>query len=294
MKHSVFFLILLFSLPVFAQLHVVATYPYIGDIVQTIGKEHVDISVLARGDYNPHIIIPKPSFIAKIRKAQLLIINGAELEIGWLPQLLRQANNPVVQTGEKGFLDLSGYVTLQDVPTVVSRGSGDVHPSGNPHFYLDPYNIPLIAKIILKKLKELDSSNASAYETNYNSFIELWQQKLNEWSNSVAPIAGSKFVQYHALFNYFLSRFQLTAVATIEPLAGIPPTSRHLAGLEQQIKQEEIRFILQDVYNPRDAATLLARKTGVKVVILPHDVNSVKEATTIVALFDEIVRRLTQ
>jgi zinc/manganese transport system substrate-binding protein len=138
------------------QLQVVATYGYIGDIVQRIGKDRVEVISLARGDYNPHIIIPKPSYIAKLRRADLLIINGGQLEIGWLPQIIKQANNGAVQPGERGFLDLSMHVHLIDVPTSVSRELGDVHPEGNPHFFMDPDNIPVIAKAITDRLSELD------------------------------------------------------------------------------------------------------------------------------------------
>ena len=145
-------------------LHVVAAYPYIGDLVETIGGKNVRVFSLARGDYNPHVIIPRPSFIAKVRRADLLVISGAQLEIGWLPPLLRQANNPAVQPGEQGFLDLSRSVTLIDVPVAVSRELGDIHPEGNPHYYLDPENILILAQRIKERLSALDPDEAWYYE----------------------------------------------------------------------------------------------------------------------------------
>ena len=275
------------------QLQIVATYGYIGDIAQRIGKDRVDVVSLARGDYDPHVIIPKPSYIAKLRRADLLIINGAQLEIGWLPQIIRQANNGAVQPGERGFLDLSMHVHLIDVPTSVSRELGDVHPEGNPHFFLDPDNIPIIAEAITEKLSELDPDNQTFYETNDKEVYAQWQQKMKEWEGKLAPLKGEKVVEYHKIFDYFLNRFGFSLVGTIEPLPGIPPTTRHIAEVEQLIKREGVKYVLQDVYNPQDASLYLSKKLNVKLIIMPHDVGSVKEADNVFSVFDEIVRRLT-
>jgi zinc/manganese transport system substrate-binding protein len=275
-------------------LHVVAAYPYIGDLVEKIGGSNVRVFSLARGDYNPHVIIPRPSFIAHIRGADLLIISGAQLEIGWMPPLLRQANNPAVQTGEPGFMDLSQYVTLIDVPTSVSREQGDVHPEGNPHFYLDPENILPIAKAIKDKLIQLDSRNASYYESRYREFSDLWGKKLVEWTQKMAPLRNTRVVEYHKNYDYFLRRYKLQIAGTVEPLPGIPPTSKHIEHLEAVLTAAPARFILQDVYNPDDASRHLAEKLNMKLVVLPHDVGSVKETNSIFSLFDELVRRMTE
>jgi zinc/manganese transport system substrate-binding protein len=275
-------------------LHVVVAYPYIGDLVQRIGGSNVTVFALARGDYNPHVIIPRPSFIARIRKADLLIINGAELEIGWMPPLLRQGNNPAVQVGEPGFLDLSHAVTLIDVPTSVSRELGDVHPEGNPHFGLDPENIPLLARAIKERLVQLDPGNAPDYEKRYREFTDLWTKKLAEWSHRMQPLANARVVEYHKIYDYFLRRYKVTIAATVEPLPGIPPTSKHMEHLESLLAAAPAWLILQDVYNPDDASRRLAEKLKAKVVVLPHDVGSVPEADSIVSLFDEIVRRITE
>jgi zinc/manganese transport system substrate-binding protein len=275
-------------------LQVVAAYPYIGDLVERIGGSNVRVFSLARGDYNPHMIVPRPSFIAHVRGADLLIINGAQLEIGWMPPLLRQANNPAVQTGEPGFLDLSHYVTLIDVPTSVSRELGDVHPEGNPHFYLDPENILPIARAIKDRLAQLDSQNASYYESRYREFSELWRKKLAEWTQKMTPLRNTRVVEYHKVYDCFLHRYELPIAGTVEPLPGIPPTSRHIEHLEALLTAGPARFILQDVYNPDDASRHLAKKLNMKFIVLPHDVGSVKEANSIVSLFDELVRRITE
>jgi zinc/manganese transport system substrate-binding protein len=274
-------------------LHVVAAYPYIGDLVDRIGGKNVRVFCLARGDYNPHVIIPRPSFIAKVRGADLLVISGAQLEIGWLPPLLRQANNPAVQPGERGFLDLSRYVTLIDVPAAVSREHGDVHPEGNPHYYLDPENIPPLAKAIKDKLAELDPENARYYGSNYEEFVQLWELRRREWDRAMQPLKNTRVVEYHKNYDYFLRRYGLVLAGTVEPLPGIPPTSSHIERLETLLAANPARFILQDVYNPDDASRHLTERLGVKLILLPHDVGAVREAHNVVALFDELVRRLT-
>ena len=275
-------------------LHVAASYPYIADLVEKIGMRNVRVWALARGDYNPHVIIPRPSFIAHVRRADLLVISGAQLEIGWLPPILRQANNPYVQPGERGFLDLSRYVTLIDVPASVSREQGDIHPEGNPHFYLDPYNIPLLAKAIAEKLCEIDPSDAPYYRSNLDEFVRQWNEKLKEWKEKMRPLERVAVVEYHKNYDYFLRRFGLPIVGTVEPLPGIPPTSKHIEQLESVLQNHRAQFILQDVYNPDDASCHLANKLGMKLIVLPHDVGAVREVDDIFSLFDEIVRRLTQ
>jgi zinc/manganese transport system substrate-binding protein len=285
---------LLLSNSTYSQLNVVTTYPYIADIVKHIGKDNFQVVSLARGDYNPHVIIPKPSFIAKVRKADLLIINGAQLEIGWLPPIMKQANNADIQPGEKGFLDLSTCVQLIDIPTSVSRELGDVHPEGNPHFSLNPDNILIIAKAISQKLCELDPESASLYQTNIAEFARIWGQKMKEWTDKMEPLKGVKIVEYHKVYDYFLRRFGLVIAGTIEPLPGIPPTTKHIGEVEKLIERDKIRCILQDVYNPHDASEYLSKKLSVKMIIFPHDVGAVKEVDGIISLFDEMVRRITQ
>jgi zinc/manganese transport system substrate-binding protein len=295
-----FFLSLLVVVAVLAStacarpLHVVTAYPFIGDLVEKIGGRDVRVFALARGDYNPHVIIPRPSFIARVRRADLLIISGAQLEVGWMPPLLRQANNPVVQPGEQGFLDLSRYVTLIEVPTAVSREHGDIHPEGNPHFYLDPENIPIIAKAIRDKLSELNPDRAEYYQANFDEFSRLWHAKLQEWAEAMQPLKDVRVVEYHKNYDYFLRRYGLRLAGTVEPLPGIPPTSKHIEQLERVLQAEPARFVLQDVYNPDDASRHLAEKLGMKLVVLPHDVGAVNEARDIFTLFDELVRRMTR
>lgn len=285
-------LVFQFSLLFASGVSVVVTYPYIGSIAHEIGKDRISLDVLARGDYNPHTIIPKPSFIAKLRGADLVIINGAQLEIGWLPPLLNQANNGSLMPGKAGFLDLSGCVSLIESAKSVSREMGDVHPDGNPHFVLDPHNIPLIALAICDRLSALDPVNKGYYRNNYATFVKKWDARLKYWDGEFVKLKNVRVVEYHRLYDYLLRRYGLIISGTLEPLPGIPPTARHIADIERISSDAGVSFILQDVYNPGDAGAYIARKTGAALVILPHDVGSVSESGDIFKLFDEILRRL--
>jgi zinc/manganese transport system substrate-binding protein len=287
-------LIAVFSLTSFSygQIKVVTTYPYIGDLTQKIGGERIEVFILGKGTEDPHFIVPKPSYIAKLRGADLLIINGAGLEIGFIPILIQQANNPRIQTS-KGFLDLSQQVKLIDVPANVSRAEGDIHPEGNPHFSLDPHRIPILARAIEEKLCNLDPTNCRPYEKNLSEFLKHWEEKTREWDHKLSTLKGKGIIQYHQLFNYFLSAYHLSMIGTVEPKPGIPPTARHMEELIETAKIHKVEFILQDVYHEKRSARFVAEKTGAKDILLPNDVGAVPEAKDVFSLFDEIVRRLS-
>ncbi len=294
MKNIIIVLIsLILTGSVFAdELNVVTTYPYIASIVEQVGKDKVNVFALAKGEWDPHTIIPKPSFIAKLRKADILILNGAQLEIGWLPPLMRQANNPKIQVGTPGILDLSKHVELIEVPAAISRAQGDVHPDGNPHFHLDFTNIPKIATAIAHKLSEIDPVNKTTYEQNNNAFLEKFYQKEKEWTAALEKLKGTKVIEYHKNYDYLLRRVGLQLVGTIEPVPGISPTSRHIETLEKIISSNDVKYILQDVYHPDDASKYLSSKHKIKMIIIPHDIGSVSNTNNIFEFYDEIVRRL--
>lgn len=274
------------------KLNIITSYRYIADIARRVGGDNVTVTALARGNRDPHFVTPKPSFIAKLRKADLLIINGGQLEVGWLPPVIRQANNPKVSPGSRGFLSFMPLVEPLDKHEDVSRAQGDVHPEGNPHIQLDPHHIPVFANAVARKLCQLDPGNCKVYEDNLAAFIKKWQEKLTEWDYKMGRIKGKKVVQYHKLYEYLFHRYHIEAVATLEPLPGIPPTSRHVADVMAIIKSNDIRLIVQDVYHSAKTAKYAASKTGAKVALIPHDIGAVKEVTDIFSLFDEIVRRL--
>jgi len=276
----------------FGKIKVVTSYGYIADITRRIGGDNVSVIALAAGGMDPHFITPKPSFIAKLRNADLLIINGGQLEIGWLPPVIQQANNPVINPGRAGFLSLMELVKPLDVHNEVSRAQGDVHPDGNPHIQLDPFHIPVFAKAIMERLCKLAPGKCEIFRENYTAFEKRWLEKIILWEQKLSPLKGRKVVEYHKLYDYFLQRYQIEAAGTLEPLPGIPPTSRHIAGIIDLIKKQNIALIIQDVYHSSRTARFIAGKTGIKVVIIPHDIGAVKEVTDIFSLFDEIVGRL--
>jgi zinc/manganese transport system substrate-binding protein len=276
----------------FAKLRVVATYPYIADITEKIGKDRISVSALARGSRDPHHIVARPSIIAKIRRADLLIINGAELEIGWVPPILRDSRNPRIQPGSSGFIELSTSMELIQVPDKVSRALGDVHPAGNPHFVTSPGNVLIIARVIMKRLCEIDGENGEFYTKNFNEFKALWQEKIAEWRESLKAMKGMKVIQYHRNLDYFLKYFGIISVGEMEPLPGIPPTSKHIIKTIEKVKTEGVKLILNDVYHSTGPARFVSDRTGIKFVVMPHDIGAVEEAKDIVSLFDEIVRRL--
>ena len=289
---KIVFLVALLSATLWAQLQVAVTYPYIGEIVKSIGKDKVEVTVLSKGSWDPHFVVPKPSLIADLRKSELLVINGASLEIGWLPSLLKSANNPEIREEGDGFLNLSHFVKMQDVPTSVDRSMGDVHAEGNPHFNTDPYNIVLLAKVIMLKLTLLDKENTATYRQNFSEFETSWDKKLVDWDKRMQPCEGKKIVQYHELYNYFLARYKITNVTNIESLPGIVPSSKQALAVIKSIKNENVTLILQDVYHNKKTADFIRKQTGVKVVLIPHDVGALGEVDTLEKLYEVMVSRV--
>ncbi|SFV58855.1 Zinc ABC transporter, periplasmic-binding protein ZnuA [hydrothermal vent metagenome] len=290
-KNTLLLLTLLSSFGL-AKIYVIASYPYLGKIVQAVGGDAVKVKVLASPKRDPHFITPKPSLIPAISRADLLVANGAGLEIGWLPPLIRSGNNPKVRIGSKGFVDVSRAIHLIDIPKSVSRAMGDVHPEGNPHFDTDPHNILPIAKLITKKLSIVDPTNKNLYAKNLKVFTKEWRGFLSTFDRGMKQCKSKKIIQYHELFNYFLKRYNIKSLANIEPLPGISPSSKHTLELIRKIKQENIKNIIQDVYHEKRTAKFIAQKTGAKVIILPHDVGSVSGTKSLQSFYTTIEERL--
>ena len=279
----------------FAKVEVAVTYKYIEDITLKIAGDLVEIKTLSKPKEDPHFVMARPSLIAKLRNVDLLILNGGHLELGWLPPLIKRANNQNVFEGREGFLDLSHSIEMIDAQESVSHADGDVHPDGNPHFILDPYNVPIVAKSIADKLSSLDVLNAKVYEKNYEKFKKEWDTKLLVWAEKMKPFEGVKVIQYHKSFDYFLKRYKMELVDTIEPIPGISPTSKHIIELIAKIKSEkEAILIMHDVYHNRKAAKLISAKTNIKIMDMPHDVDALSEANSIENLFNTIVNGLNK
>lgn len=293
MKKIVLLSLLLVS-AAFAKIQVDTTYAALGEIVKRVGGENVKVTVLANSQYDPHFIVPKPSLLAKLRAADMLVINGGGLEIGWLPPLLRNANNGNINPGAKGFLDISHFIDLVNKPTTVSRGFGDVHPQGNPHYMTDPHMVTLVAKVIAKKLSIIDPLSSDAYSQNLEKFLNEWNGFLTKLDTKMQGCKAKKVIQYHELFNYFLKRYGLKNYADIEPLPGVSPSSRHTLSVIQTIRKNDIKTIIQDVYHERKTAKFIASKSGAKVVVLPHDVRALDGTDTLEDFYRMIASKLCQ
>lgn len=282
----------LLSSALFASLNVDTTYSTLGGVTKKIGGDLVNVTVLGSAKYDPHFIVPKPSLLSKLRRADLLIMNGGGLELGWLPPLIRNANNANIQNGAKGFLDMSHFIPMIDVPTSVSRGFGDIHAQGNPHYSSDPHFILIMAKAIANKLEELDPDNRVTYEANLDAFSKEWSSYLTTFDAKMATCKDKKVVQYHELFNYFLKRYNYKIFGTIEPLPGIAPSSKHTIALINTMKKNGVKTILQDVYHEKKTAAFIAAKTGAKVAIIPHDEKSVRSADSLENFYNTIAQNI--
>ncbi|MBU1995233.1 zinc ABC transporter substrate-binding protein [bacterium] len=279
-------LLLFLPFTLFAHLNIAVSYPYIGAITKSIGGEHITTVVLAQGNWDPHFVVPRPSLIAKMRNADALIMNGGQLEIGWLPPLINRAANPKTNTNAKTFLNLSHHVELIQKPSNTDRAEGDIHPDGNPHFHLDPNNILLLANIVKEFLISIDLEHKMIYEKNYENFSLMWNEKLGMWNKKMADKKGLKVIQFHDNLAYFNKAYGITSIATIEPLPGIPPSSKHILGLIKLVENEKPCCILHDVYHSTKTAEFIHDKTGIKVVLMPHDIGALENIEDLTSLFN--------
>ncbi|MDT8339362.1 MAG: metal ABC transporter substrate-binding protein [Sulfurimonas sp.] len=281
-------LITLLPLTLLAHLNIAVSYPYIGALTKTIGGEHITTTVLAKGNWDPHFIIPRPSLIAKVRNADALIMNGGQLEIGWLPPLINRAGNPKTSPSSATFLNLSHHIELINKPSEVDRKDGDIHPDGNPHFHLDPKNTLLLANTIKEFLISIDRVDKEVYEKNYAEFSKMWNQKMSEWSQKMSDKKGLKVIQFHDNLAYFNKAYGVINIGTIEPLPGIPPSSKHVIETIELIKKENPCCILHDVYHSTKTADFISQKAGIKVVLMPHDIEALENIDNLSALFDHL------
>jgi zinc/manganese transport system substrate-binding protein len=262
--------------PALAKLNVVATTPDFASIATSIGGDLVSITTLAKPTEDPHFVDAKPSFIAKLNRADALIEGGADLEIGWLPALLDQARNNKLQAGTPGRISCSQGIQLLEVPSSLDRSKGDIHAAGNPHFLTDPENAKIVAQHIANAFAELEPKSAEAFRTNLRRFTDQLDAKMVEWEKLLAPFKGQSVVAYHDSWPYFAKRFDLKIDLFLEPKPGIPPTPVHLAEVILQMRTEHIRPILVEPYQNRKTAQTVAAETGAVVVDAPQFPGGVK------------------
>jgi ABC-type Zn uptake system ZnuABC Zn-binding protein ZnuA len=269
------------------KLNVIATTEDLASIAREVGGDRITAESIARGYQDPHFVEAKPSFILKLQKADLLIVVGRELEIGWLPPLILQSRNAKVQVGTEGYLDASQGVRILDIPTgQITRAMGDVHPQGNPHYWLDPENGRAIAKSISDKLSQFRPGDRAYFELRLTAFGTRLSEAEKKWLAQMAPYKGTKVVTYHRSFPNFADRFGLDIVGYVEPRPGIPPSPRHTLDLIQEMKRQNIKLILVEPYFDLKTPQSIARATGATVLVVPPSVGGVKEAGDFFGLFD--------
>jgi zinc/manganese transport system substrate-binding protein len=278
-----------------SKLNIMTATTDLAALAQEIGGDKVEVESVARGYQDPHFVEAKPSFLLKLRRADLLIVVGLELEIGWLPPLITQSTNPKIQVGAPGYFDASRYAKILEIPTgVVTRAEGDVHPLGNPHYWLDPENGLRIAKGIQNKLSEMRPSYADYFAQRYDSFEQRIKQADEKWLAEMKPYAGRKIVTYHRSWPNFAEHFNLNVVGYVEPRPGIPPSPQHTVELIGVMKRDSVKVIAVEPYFDLKTPNAVARDTGGQVVVLMPSVGGEKEITDYFKLFDYDIAKLKQ
>jgi zinc/manganese transport system substrate-binding protein len=275
--------------PGYAQgkLNVIATTEDLASIAREIGGDRISIESIARGYQDPHFVEAKPSFILKLQKADLLIVVGRELEIGWLPPLITQSRNSKIQPGADGYLDASLQVEILEIPTgQITRAMGDVHPLGNPHYWLDPENGKRVGKEIADKLTQLRPNDRAFFQQQLASFSGRIDEGEKRWMAMMAPYKGTKVVTYHRSFPNFAKRFGLDIIGYVEPRPGIPPTPQHTLDLINEMKRQNVKIVMVEPYFDLKTPNSIGRETGAEVLVMPPSVGGVKEVSDYFKLFD--------
>ncbi len=275
-----------------AAIKVLATTADWGSLTTELGGDKVNVYTATNALQDVHQVDAKPSLIARARAADLVVANGADLEVGWLPVLLQESGNAKIQPGGTGYFEATSAVRLMDIPSAVDRSMGDIHPLGNPHIQLDPHNVAAVAKALTAKLAAVDPANAQYYQSRGADFQARWQQAMARWDAQAAPLKGVPVVAIHMDQRYLGRWLGLNQVATIEPKPGVPPSAGYLLELVNKLAATKPKMILRNAYNDPKAAESLAQKIGVPVVLLPFSVGGTPEAKDLFGLFDDTLNRL--
>ena len=281
--------LLISSLPARAQgkLNLIATTEDLAAIAREVGGDHITVDSIAKGYQDPHFVEAKPSFILKLQRADILVLVGRDLEIGWLPPLIQQSRNSKVQVGADGYLDASLQARILEVPQgQITRAEGDVHPLGNPHYWLDPENGKIVAREIFDRLVRFRPNDRAYFEQRLNDFNSRLGDAEKRWVAMMAPYKGVKVVTYHRSFPNFAERFGLDIVGYVEPKPGIPPTPQHTLDLINQMKRTNVKLVLVEPYFDLKTPNAIGRETGAEVLVMPPSVGGVKEVTDYFKLFD--------
>ncbi len=281
--------------PAADKLRIVTATTDLAALAQEVGGDRIEVESIARGYQDPHFVEAKPSFLLKLRKADLLLVVGLQLEIGWLPPLITQSGNPRIQVGASGYFDASRFAKILEIPTgQVTRAEGDVHPLGNPHYWLDPENGLRIAKGIADRLSEMRPNDSAYFAQRYEAFRQRLEQEDKKWLAQMQPYRGRKIVTYHRSWPNFAEHFGLNVVGYIEPRPGIPPSPGHTLELIQMMKRDGVKVVVVEPYFDLKTPNAVGRETSAQVMVLMPSVGGEKEITDYFKLFDYDIARLRQ
>jgi zinc/manganese transport system substrate-binding protein len=279
------------STPTEAKPYVLTCEPEWRALVQVIGGDRVKVDSATTAQQDPHYIRAKPSLIARARRADLLVCSGAGLESGWLPLLLERASKQI-QPGQVGYLIAAEHVPLIEIPELVDRSQGDVHPEGNPHVHLDPANVELIAKLISERLAKIDPGGSEQYQKNLEIFINEWKASQVKWLRLAKPLNGKKVVAFHKSFSYLFRFLNIQVIGYIEKKPGIAPSASHLAAVVDTVKSGGVLGVIRTPFDPSDSSEWLSHKTGKPSMVLPFTVGGGPGVSDLFLLYEQSIRAL--
>jgi zinc/manganese transport system substrate-binding protein len=278
-----------------AKMRVVTTIETLAALARAVGGNRVDVSSLSHGYEDPHFVQAKPSLVVTLNRADVVAYVGLELEIGWLPPLIQQSRNPKIQQGQAGNIDCSEGIRAEDVPSVAPdklRALGDIHPLGNPHYWIPPKNALGVARLLSARLARLDPAGAAEYHAHLAEFEAQLAAKGAEWQKRAMPLRGVKVVSYHKSWSYVAGWLGLEEVGYIEPKPGVPPSTQHTAQLIELMHRSGVKLVLEESFYPRNLAQLVANKSGARLSVLPSDVGAEPRIRTYFDLVDAVLAQL--
>jgi len=282
------------ALPAVAALNVFACEPEWGALAQELAGDRVSVYSGTTALQDPHRIEARPSLVAQMRNAQLVICTGAGLESGWLPVLMQTAGNRAVLPGTRGYVAAADYVDRLEIPAQLDRAAGDIHAGGNPHIHLDPHNVAKVATVVTARLAELDPRNAAGYAARGEDFQRRWRDAMTRWEVAAQPLRGMRLVPYHRDLVYLFAWLGMVDVADIEPKPGIPPSAGYLSELIARITRDGADAVARSTYADPKASEWVAQHTHLPLVELPYTVGGTPAAGDLFALFDDTLARLAQ
>ena len=283
---------LLWAMNVHAALNILACEPEWGALAKELGGDKVNVYTAITAMQDPHRVEARPSLIARARNADLLVCNGADLEIGWRPLLQTQSGNPKIQVGQPGFFEAASAVALLERPASLDRSQGDVHPEGNPHLHLDARNIAKVASALAQRMAHLDAREAGFYSSREKEFQARWSAAIAKWEAQAAPLKGMPVVVYHKDLSYLMAWLGLREAGSLEPKPGLPPSTAHLSELLERLKAAPARAVVRPGFNDPRAAEWLAQRAQIPTVVLPYTVGGSDRAKDLFGLFDDTIARL--